>query len=299
MNARLLLPLITLLGAGCGLVGHVEPAAPTTTTAAAPTVSTGPVYTVTPEQAALVEAGQNGVKARGTGERAIVNVGTGSDGKTSTRVLVVDRNDGDIALFGLPGSWEFTEAVPGAPLEGISWDGSRIVLVSTDDPGRFIAVSVRDARAEPVIIHPTGRFTFDALAHDGKRLLLVEHTTAGRYRIRAFDLPSGALEPAPIVDKTENHAMVGSPVARATAADFVYTVYERTTDAPFVHALAADGTYAVCIDLPAETDAAARAGWRARPHGAAEATITNVVTRTTYRLEGGRLHSIPFEQWSE
>jgi len=46
--------------------------------------------------------------------------------------------------------------------------------------------------------------------------------------------------------------MRGYPVSRATghAGRWVYTLYNRQTGEPFVHALDTNHRYAVCIDLP-------------------------------------------------
>ena len=300
MDARPLLPLIILAGAGCGVVGHVDAPAPVAVTSL-PATATAAALPVTPSARARARAGRNGIIAPGTGERLIVNVGSDGSGHVLTRILVV-RKDGEVVSVGtVPGSWDYPEPVAGAPLEGISWDGSRVVLVATDDQSRFVAVPTTEPRARPVVVHPAGDFTFDAVSHDGRRLLLVEHGGAGRrtYRIRAVDLPSGAMQAAPVVDKTETKAMVGVPVARATTVDFVYTVYEPTAAPPFVHALDAGGTYALCLDLPAERDPAARGAWRAATRGPAAVTISNTVTRISYGIVGGKLHSIPYEQWPE
>jgi hypothetical protein len=59
-----------------------------------------------------------------------------------------------------------------------------------------------------------------------------------------------------IVAKGESGAMRGYPVSRATSkqAAWVYTLYNRGSGKPFIHALNTNQRFAVCIDLPWEPD---------------------------------------------
>lgn len=129
------------------------------------------------------------------------------------------------------------------------------------------AEEMRGVRAEPDGDHTTitdadgrshrlaGRFTFDALSTDGRRLYLVEHRPpAGseNYRVRLFNLRTGKLRPQPIADKANLETdMTGAPKARATTAsgEWVFTLY-RGAHHSFVHALNVNKAYALCLELP-------------------------------------------------
>lgn len=217
-------------------------------------------------------------------------------GAPSTRIAVIGRDGRTRAARVVAGSWRLPAAVRGRP-EGISWNGSRVVLVAAANPGRFLALSVREQHAPTQIVEPRGRFLYDGLSADGTTLFLTQLASAdgaSTYRIMRYDLATGRLNPQPVVVKgEEGEAMVGEPVARAATADFIYTVYDRRPR-PFIHALESHGRYSLCIDLPAAGDRGASAAWSARRVGSGVAIITNSVLRTAYRLVGGQLQSIAY-----
>jgi outer membrane protein assembly factor BamB len=111
-----------------------------------------------------------------------------------------------------------------------------------------------------------GMFWFDALSGDGAWLYLLEIQDKGfpqsygsdrapNYQVRAYDLSNGALAPEPVVDKREVEQMNGFRNSSALAFDgtWLYSVYTRPNDGPFIHALDLADRVAVCIDLPFET----------------------------------------------
>ena len=237
------------------------------------------------------------VLALGSGDHLISDVGSDGQGRTTTRVLVTDPGGKTRNVRLVPGAWALPAAVPGQR-EGISWDGSRVVLVDTHDRGRFVALATSGTTAErPQVIKLPGRWIYDGVATDGRMLFLTELATkngAPAYRIRGYDLVQDKLITEPIVDKYDGgEAMAGTPVARASNADFIYTVYERGTR-PFVHALHGDGAFALCLDLPKERAHGARGTWFARRDGLAAAVISNGTLRTTYRLTNGRMTRIAY-----
>jgi hypothetical protein len=74
-----------------------------------------------------------------------------------------------------------------------------------------------------------------------------------QYLVRAYDLHTGRLLPRPIADRREeSDAMTGSPVTRVTSSDgaWAYTLYDRRSGRPFVHALDTEHRRAVCVDMP-------------------------------------------------
>jgi len=73
------------------------------------------------------------------------------------------------------------------------------------------------------------------------------------YIVREFDLRTSRLLPGKIADRTEDEkTMAGSPVTRTTSANgrWVYTLYQKPSGEPFVHALDTVGATSYCIDLP-------------------------------------------------
>ncbi len=144
---------------------------------------------------------------------------------------------------------------------GLSVDGRRLILAPPPNydatpsaETRFVVLSTATLRPVRTIVL-RGDFGFDALSPDARTLYLIQHrsTADASYAVRAFDLRTGKLLPRTIVDKSEaDQTMRGFPVARATSADgtWVYTLYRRDNETPFVHALNTRGRYAVCVDLP-------------------------------------------------
>lgn len=143
--------------------------------------------------------------------------------------------------------------------EGLTRDGRTLVLAPAN-PGargqtsRFALLDTRTLRVKQVVtLH--GAFSYDALSPDGRTLYVIELLGQGaKYRVRAYDLHARRLLPGAIVDPHEaDEPMVGSPATRVTSAEgrWVYTLYARPEQAPFIHALDARNRAARCIDLPA------------------------------------------------
>jgi hypothetical protein len=186
-------------------------------------------------------------------------------------VTVPDRTGGTIlemldvandAVSGwtrLRGSW----GVPtvGTLGQGLSGDGRTLVLASLNgpyvSPSRFLVV---DARRMSVVrrIALHGSFSFDALSPDGSRLYLIQyaHGRSGdlsHYLVREYDLRTNRLLPGRIADRSEHEkSMAGTPMTRTTSLGgrWVYTLYEKPSGEPFIHALDTVGGVAYCIDLP-------------------------------------------------
>ena len=103
-----------------------------------------------------------------------------------------------------------------------------------------------------------GTFSFDALSPDASRMYLIQYTHAAsndltHYIVRAYDMRTNRLLPGKIVDRSEDEkTMAGSAVTRTTSADgrWVYTLYQKPSGEPFVHALDTVAGAAYCVDLP-------------------------------------------------
>jgi LPXTG-motif cell wall-anchored protein len=142
---------------------------------------------------------------------------------------------------------------------GLSTDGSTLVLINprrTFPRARtsFVVLDATNLRTRQHVVLD-GDFSFDALSPDGTRMFLVHYLSRRdptRYEVRALDVPSGKLLPAPIVDKSEpDERMAGFPITRETTADgrWAYTLYDGAGEEPFVHALDTVDGEAHCIDL--------------------------------------------------
>lgn len=188
---------------------------------------------------------------------------TVSNGASTTVLEKVQVAGGQVGSWiPLKGSW-------GTPIvgttdqigQGLSRDGRTLVLASTTGPGslssRFLVIDTRRMRLLRTIVL-RGSFSFDALSPDGSRMYLIQYAY-GRsgdltdYIVRAYDLRTNRLLPGRIAARSEDEeSMAGTPVTRTTSAGgrWVYTLYQKPSGEPFVHALDTVGAKAYCIDLP-------------------------------------------------
>jgi hypothetical protein len=187
-----------------------------------------------------------------------------SNGPRSTILEKVEVAGGQVnSWIPLKGSW-------GTPIvgsvvqlgQGLSRDGRTLVLASTTGPGaspsRFLVVEARRMRPLRTIVLP-GSFSFDAISPNGSRLYLIQYVY-GRsgdltdYVVRAYDLRTNRLLPGRIVARSDEDekTMVGTPLTRTTSTGgrWVYTLYQKPSGAPFIHALDTERAVAYCIDLP-------------------------------------------------
>lgn len=166
-----------------------------------------------------------------------------------------------VASRTIKGSWGIPAVTQSGEAGGLSSDGRTLVLVQPPnyqrlrEQSRFLLVSTSRLKVARTIVL-RGEFGYDALAPDGRTLYLLQHADRGNfvdYLVRAYDLQSHRLVAGAIVDKREpDEKMTGYAVSRATSAGaaWVYTLYMRPTDKPFVHALDTVGRTAFCVDLP-------------------------------------------------
>lgn len=191
-------------------------------------------------------------------------------GRTATRIHVRDhRSARVVSRRTVAGAWVLPRPVRGGKLEGISWDGSTLVLQSAERRGRFLVSSSSAGAASIHQIRVPGHVEYDTISVDGRRLFLSEYAPSGEVaRIRVYDLWRRTLRAAPVGDKTSSAAsMSGVPVARVAAPDgtTVFTVYDGT-EYPFVHVLSTDATSSVCIGLPAIGNRRAPGRWTVAYH---------------------------------
>jgi hypothetical protein len=159
--------------------------------------------------------------------------------------------------------------VPGATYDGsdtgLSANGRTLVLTSLGDPyfprrTHLLVLNTASLRARARIRLP-GYFTVDAISPTGQWLYLIHYKSPRNiniYEVRALDLRDGRLLRKPIVDPRESdEKMLGLPMTRAIGAGgrWVYTLYYRGDQPPFIHALDTSARAAFCVDLPARLGA--------------------------------------------
>jgi hypothetical protein len=184
-----------------------------------------------------------------------------SSGNTSTILERLQVDGGQVSgWISLKGSW-------GTPIlgstvqtgQGLSRDGRTLVLSSTAQlasPSRFLVIDTRRMRILRTIAL-RGSFSFDALSPNASRLYLIQYTNVSNdlthYIVRAYDMRTNRLLPGKIADRSEHEeTMAGYPVTRTTSVGgrWVYTLYQKPSGEPFVHALDTVAGAAYCIDLP-------------------------------------------------
>jgi hypothetical protein len=197
----------------------------------------------------------------GDGHQGITDSRTGLtytalDGTTDTFVVVRNRAGREIRSSSVHGSWGIPLVTWNITYGGLSHDGKTLVLARP--PAAGLAHQSRLLVLDATTLRPRrqvglrGDFSFDAISPDDRTLFLIQHTSAAdfqRYRVRAYDLVHGTLDPHAIVDKTEPN-MAGSPIRRLVGpgARWVYTLYANQ-DEYFVHALDTVHAQARCLDL--------------------------------------------------
>jgi hypothetical protein len=163
----------------------------------------------------------------------------------------------------LKGSWGIPSVGNGYVTgQGLARDGRTLVLASSAgpyaSPSRFLVVDLRRARVlKTIALH--GSFSFDAVSPGASRMYLIQYESSAnlsQYIVRGYDLRTDRLLPGKIADRREHEEdMTGYAMTRTTSADgrWVYTLYQKPSGAPFVHALDTVGAAAYCIDLPSST----------------------------------------------
>jgi len=185
-----------------------------------------------------------------------------TSGRGTDLVEVSARDHSVGPALRIPGAWGLPYTAAGA--EGLSHDGRTLVLgsaaIGISSPSRFLVVDPRRMRVVRTIVLP-GYFSYDALSPDASKLYLIQYThgrsqDTSRYIVRAYDMRTNRLLPGKIAARSEDdeeETMAGYAMTRATSAGgrWVYTLYQKPSGEPFVHALDTVRGVAYCIDLPA------------------------------------------------
>jgi hypothetical protein len=159
----------------------------------------------------------------------------------------------------LPGSYQLPSAtITGVP-GGTSPDGRWVVVESFEGPANGVPTATHmlmiDTAASKVMhrVNLNGYFHFDAVSNDGLRLYLIQYLNGKEYYVRLYDVSAGALDANIVVDKSDgNQAMAGIRLSGLASPDghWLFSMYVRENESPFIHALSLDGPFAFCLDLP-------------------------------------------------
>jgi hypothetical protein len=179
---------------------------------------------------------------------------------TTVRARALGPGGAVTARAKFDGLWGIPAITSTGVAGGLSPDGRVLVLAQPPTynglrkESRLLLLSTKTLALRDTVVLK-GEFGFDAFSADGRTLYLIQHKSSRdlvAYVVRAYDVAQKRLVPGAIVAKGESENMRGYPVARAARAQgaWVYTLYTRQTGKPFIHALATNDRYAVCIDLP-------------------------------------------------
>jgi hypothetical protein len=196
----------------------------------------------------------------GTAHGSLRYVAVNTTAGHGTDLVEVSRKDRSVGpALRLSGAWGLPYTSAGA--EGLSRDGRTLVLGSAglglSSPSRFLIVNPRQMKIVRTI-SLDGYFSYDALSPNASTLFLIQYThgnsqDTSHYLVRAYDMRAHRLIPGRIADRAEHEkAMAGYAMTRTTSAGgrWVYTLYQKPSGEPFVHALDTVGRAAYCIDLP-------------------------------------------------
>jgi outer membrane protein assembly factor BamB len=198
------------------------------------------------------DAGALGVTGRGLAVRYLTQQAPGG-----TLVLAVQRNEGSIVTSRfLREPLVVSSVAYDGSATGLSADGRTLVLARPHYafPVRrsvFVVLDTGNLRRVGRF-SLRGEFALDAISPDGRLAYLVQSLSATRYEVRAFNLATGRLRRAPVVDRSEpDEPLRGGPYARAMSRDgrWAYTLYDGNGTHPFIHALDTARGEAKCIDL--------------------------------------------------
>jgi hypothetical protein len=186
------------------------------------------------------------------------------DGAHSTLLEKLEVANGQVNYWiPLKGQWGVPTLGTGSQIgQGLAWNGRTLVLTEPPgywSPSRFLLVDLKRLGAvRTITLH--GFFSFDALSPDGSRMYLIQYThgrsgNLTHYIVREYDLRTNRLLPGKIAARDEDGnepTMAGTPITRTTSANgrWVYTLYEKPSGMPFIHALDTVAGVAHCIDLP-------------------------------------------------
>ena len=159
----------------------------------------------------------------------------------------------------LPGTYKLPAATSTGLPGGTSPAGFWLVLASDEGLAgtvptatHFLIIDTAEWRIAQAA-NLAGSFRFDAISDDGQRLYLIQYLNGKEYYVRLYDVASHRLDANIVIDKSNGEqSMTGTRLSGITTpgGDWLFSMYVRESDGPFVHALNLTGPFAFCLDLP-------------------------------------------------
>jgi hypothetical protein len=157
------------------------------------------------------------------------------------------------ATLQLPGTYQLPAATSSGLPGGTSPNGDWLVVQAFDGAAtHFVVVSTTAMRVTHTA-NLTGHFNFDAISDDGARLYLIQYLNGREYYVRLFNVIAGTLDENIVVDKSNGEqSMSGLRLSglATPGGGWLFSMYVREHESPFIHALSLDGPFAFCLDLP-------------------------------------------------
>ncbi|MFI5281733.1 MAG: hypothetical protein ACHQ0J_01215 [Candidatus Dormibacterales bacterium] len=179
----------------------------------------------------------------------------------SASVVDADPQSGAILnSIKLSGDFQLPFATASGMPGGLSPNGSWLVVESFDgnstSPPTATHMLVIDNSVFKVKyrVDLQGFFEFDAMSNDGLHLYLIQYLSGTeQYYVRLYNLDTGRLADGVIADKTDGgRSMAGVRLSGVASPDgqWLFSIYVRQHESPFIHALNLGGSFAFCLDLP-------------------------------------------------
>jgi hypothetical protein len=197
----------------------------------------------------------------------------------------------------LSGTYQLPPATINGMPGGTSPDGRWLVVESFERSANSVPTATHmlliDTTSAKVAhrVNLSGHFQFDALSNDGQRLYLIQYLNGKEYYVRLYDVIGSRLEDNIVFDKSDgNQAMVGTRLSGVASPDghWLFSMYVRENESPFVHALSLDGPFAFCLDLPGSGYAnnPAEMRWSLAMDPAAHLYAVNGATGVVAKIDG-------------
>jgi hypothetical protein len=215
----------------------------------------------------------------------------------ATSLLDTNSVTGDLVnTLQLHGIYHLPAASANGIPGGSSPDGRWLVVENFDGPTTHMLVIDTGTLTIRQQVALDGQFEFDAVDNQAADLYLIQRLNGHDYYVRLYDLTAGSLTPNIVADKSDGgQAMTGLRLAGMPSADgqWLFSIYVRAHQSPFIHALSLGGPFALCLDLPGDgyLDDPAEMQWslamsRDRSRMYAVNTATGVVALMTSDANG-------------
>src|SRR3989442_11383980 len=172
----------------------------------------------------------------------------------STSLVDTDPQTGaTLNTMPLGGAYKLPAATANGVPGGLAPNGMWLVVESIDSSQSHMLIVNTTTSKVRRKIDLGGYFQFDAVSNDGDRLYLIQHLNGREYYVRLYDVIGGRLDENIVVDKSDgNQAMTGLRLSGIATADghWLFSMYVRSHESPFIHALSLDGPFAFCLNLP-------------------------------------------------